>query len=64
MSPGDDPSTQALQLAQLQREHAEREAAASAPDEDAAEAHTRRADKAAYLKEKLGEQARALGEDG
>jgi hypothetical protein len=63
LSPADDPSTQELRLAQLQREHAEREAAETAPDPDAAEAHRRRADKAAYLKEKLGEQAEALGED-
>ena len=60
MSPADDPSTQELRLAQLQREHAEREAAETAPDPGAAEAHQRRADKAAYLREKLDEQAESL----
>jgi hypothetical protein len=63
LTPGEDPSTQELRLEQLRREHAEREAAAAAPDGEATETHARRADKAAYLREKLGEQAEALGED-
>lgn len=53
----DEPTTQELQLDQIRREraaHAEAQAAAT-PDE--AHAAERRADKAAYLKEKLAEQA-------
>jgi hypothetical protein len=54
----DDPSTETLRLEQLRRERDERdraEHAATAPEERAAR---RRADKAAYLREKLDEQAR------
>jgi hypothetical protein len=54
----DDPSTETLRLEQLRREQDERERAAhaaTAPEERAAQ---RRADKAAYLREKLDEQAR------
>jgi hypothetical protein len=54
----DDPSTETLRLEQLRREQEERERAqhaTTAPEERAAR---RRADKAAYLREKLDEQAR------
>ena len=53
----DNPTTQELRVRQAEREHEERdhaERAASEPEQRAAE---RRADKAAYLKDKLGEQA-------
>lgn len=53
----DDPATQTLRVEQLRRELAERERAdqaATPPEEQAA---ARRADKAAYLREKLDEQA-------
>ena len=54
---GDDATTQELRLRQSEREHEERanaEQAASEPEQRAAQ---RRADKAAYLKDKLAEQA-------
>lgn len=53
----DEPTTETLRIEQLQRELAERkraDEAASGAEERAAE---RRADKAAYLREKLDEQA-------
>ena len=53
----EDPTTQELRLAQLQREAKERERA-RAPEEEP-EQHDRRADKAAYLREKLEERAAA-----
>ena len=56
-----DPTTetQELRLAQLKRERAERESAVDEPTEEGVEKHVRRADKAAYLKEKLAERAEA-----
>ena len=53
----DDPTTETLRLEQVQREIAERERAqqASSPAEERAAG--RRADKAAYLRDKLEEQA-------
>ena len=53
------PTTQELRLQQIERERAERSEAADAPTEDAERAHERRADKAAYLREKLTEQERS-----
>ena len=52
----DEPTTQELRLDQIQRERAEHARAqeASTPDEE--HAARRRADKAAYLKQKLEEQ--------
>ena len=58
----EDPTTQELRLAQLQREAKERERA-QAPEEEP-EQHDRRADKAAYLREKLEERAAAEREAG
>ena len=52
--PEDD--TAALRLDQLQREAREREAAEALPD---TEAHERRADRAAYLADKLAERERS-----
>jgi hypothetical protein len=52
-----DPTTETLRLEQLQREHVERaraDQASTAAEERSAD---RRADKAAYLREKLDEQA-------
>lgn len=57
----DDPTTEELQDAQIRREQAEREGARRAIEDDAAEQHERRAEKAAYLRDKLG--ARALSEE-
>ena len=53
-----DPTTEELRRSQLEREAKEREAAEQAPD-DTAEHHIARADKAAYLRQKLEERARA-----
>jgi hypothetical protein len=53
-----DPTTEELRRIQQRREAEEREAAEHSPD-DTAEHHVARADKAAYLREKLEERARA-----
>jgi hypothetical protein len=55
----DEPTTQELRAVQREREESERAAADTAPTEDAEHAHERRADKAAYLEEKLAEQERS-----
>lgn len=52
-----DPKTEELKLTQLERERAERRRAESAPDEDEAVQHERRAEKARYLAEKLEKRA-------
>ena len=52
-----DPKTEELKLTQLEREQAERRRAETAPDDDEAAQHERRADKARYLAEKLEERA-------
>ncbi len=54
----EDPTTEELRLSQARREEKEREAAEQMPDE-AADPHVARADKAAYLRQKLEERARA-----
>jgi hypothetical protein len=53
----DDPTTETLRIEQLRRELAERERAQDATTEAEERAAARRADKAAYLREKLDEQA-------
>jgi len=53
----DDPTTETLRLEQIAREHAERERAEEATTGAEERAAERRADKAAYLREKLEEQA-------
>ena len=53
----DNPSTEELRAVQAQREEAERERAAETPDPTEELTHVRRADRAAYLREKLDEQA-------
>jgi hypothetical protein len=55
----EDPTTEELRLQQLQRERVERERAERAASEDDAEAHARRAEKTAYLRERLEERAEA-----
>lgn len=52
----DEPTTQQLKIVQSERESAERDAARDAATPDGEQAHDRRADKAAYLKDKLAEQ--------
>lgn len=49
--------TEELKLEQLQRETHERRLADEEPNEEATATHERRADKHAYLKEKLAERA-------
>jgi hypothetical protein len=51
-----DPETQELSTEQIQREAIERELAKHAELEADEATHERRADKAAYLREKLGER--------
>ena len=55
----EDPITEELRVEQFRREDDERERAAKADTEDAVVAHDRRADKAAYLREKLEQRAEA-----
>ena len=62
MPDDDQPTTQELKVVQLDKLQAEREQAQRAEDEKAEHTHERRADRAAYLAEKLDEQERALDE--
>lgn len=55
----EDPKTEELRVRQSHREHDEREAEVEAETEESTETHRRRADKAAYLREKLEERADA-----
>jgi hypothetical protein len=55
--PESHPPTEALRVAQLEREQAERERAQQAGTPGDERAASRRADKAAYLREKLEDQA-------
>jgi hypothetical protein len=52
-----DPKTDELRVEQIQRERAEREQEAEAREPAEEKAHRRRAERAAYLKEKLDERA-------
>ena len=56
---GGDPSTEELRAVQADREETERELADQAPDPREERTHERRADRAAYLRSKLDEQAEA-----
>ncbi|MFZ0041060.1 MAG: hypothetical protein WAK93_07125 [Solirubrobacteraceae bacterium] len=56
---GEEPKTEELKRQQLEVEQAEREALPESETEAAADRHLRRADKAAYLREKLQEQQNA-----
>jgi len=55
----EDPPTEELRRLQGEREQAERERARAADEDTQTHEHDRRADKAAYLKEKLAERERA-----
>ena len=57
-----DPKTEELQVAEVQRELAERDQAHDADTPPAERIHERRADKHAYLREKLAERARSEDE--
>lgn len=61
----DAPNTEELRAVQREREVAETHAAGEAPSEEAEREHRRRAEKAAYLEQRLAEQERSLaGEEG
>ena len=55
----EDPVTAELRLRQAERESVEREEAEESVSDQETEQHARRADKAAYLREKLEERAQA-----
>ena len=57
-----DPETREMQIVQSEKEKAERDLADTSSEPAETDAHDRRADKAAYLKAKLEERARAEDE--
>jgi hypothetical protein len=57
-----DPKTEEMQLDQLRKEREERERADETDDPTEEHTHERRADRAAYLKDKLDERARSEDE--
>jgi hypothetical protein len=59
-----DPKTEEMQLEQLQKERAERDRAGDASEPADEHAHKRRADRAAYLRDKLAERAKSEDESG
>ena len=59
-----DPKTDELRLEEIQRERAEREQARDADLPTEEKIHDRRAEKHAYLREKLAERARSEEENG
>jgi hypothetical protein len=59
MSDPEETSTQDLKTEQRERKQDEREAERAATTPDESDQHRRRADKAAYLEEKLVERERA-----
>jgi hypothetical protein len=54
-----DPETEELQVEQVQREAAERRQARQTADPDETRTHERRAERHAYLSEKLRERAKS-----
>lgn len=60
----EDPKTEELRVEQAQREHVERESEQEAPGDEDTATHRRRADKAAYLREKLEERAESERNEG
>jgi hypothetical protein len=60
---GEDPTTRELRIRQTERESLERRQAEKADTEEETEEHARRAEKAAYLREKLEERADAESDD-
>ena len=60
----EDPTTRELRVEQVQRELRHRRAAEAAPDDDEARRHDRRAERAAYLREKLEERAASERDEG
>jgi len=62
--PEEDPPTEELRLAQAQRERIERERAKQSEDDTETREHERRADKAAYLRDRLAEREQSERERG
>lgn len=60
----EDPITEELRISQFRREEAEAERAREADTAEGVEEHGRRAEKAAYLREKLEERADAERDAG
>ena len=54
-----DPKTEELRIEQIQRQRSERDQADEATEEAEEHTHERRAQRAAYLKEKLDERAKS-----
>jgi hypothetical protein len=54
-----DPKTEEMRLDQIKRERTEREQARESDEPAEEKTHDRRADRAAYLREKLDERARS-----
>jgi hypothetical protein len=54
-----DPKTEEMRLEQIQRERTEREQAGDSSEPAEEKTHERRAERAAYLKEKLDERAKS-----
>ncbi len=63
MAEGEDPTTRELRIRQADREAEERRKAEGAPTDEETGEHARRADKAAYLREKLEQRADAEADD-
>jgi hypothetical protein len=59
-----DPRTEEMRLEQIKRERSERDQARDADEPADEEAHDRRAQRAAYLREKLDERAKSEDETG
>ena len=59
----EDPTTRELRIRQAERESLERRQAEKADTDEETEEHARRAEKAAYLREKLEERADAESDD-
>ena len=57
-----DPKTEELQIENVQRELAERRQADEATEAHEERTHARRADRAAYLRQKLNERAKSEDE--
>ena len=58
-----DPETQELRLEQIRREREEREQSDEAGEPAERTTHARRAERAAYLREKLGDRAESEDEE-
>jgi hypothetical protein len=58
-----DPKTEEMQVEQLHKEKAEREQATESHELAEEHTHARRADRAAYLREKLDERAKSEDEN-